>query len=104
MTSGARIATIGSFLGWILLAIRSTTVLSWPLVVRTAYIEVFWVWVAKVFSLSRVGVTWLAGSWYSPTTQKRILRTNPMPPTIATPIRMILMLSFVSCQSGFWAT
>jgi len=42
---------MGSFLGWILLAIRSTTVLSWPLVVRTAYIEVFWVWVAKVFSL-----------------------------------------------------
>src|SRR5438309_10494285 len=55
-------------------------------------------------SLYRVGVAWLAGSWYSPTTQKRILRTNPMPPTMATPIRIILMLSFVSCQSGFWAT
>src|SRR5882762_2467311 len=55
------------------------------------------------FSDQGVGL-WLAGKLYSPTSQNRILMTKPIPPTIPTPSRLILMRRDVSSQSGFWAT
>src|SRR6266581_3489431 len=34
-----------------------------------------------ILPLYRPAAAWLAGNWYRPTTQKRILSTNPMPTT-----------------------
>src|SRR6266851_9382130 len=54
------------------------------------------------FSNQGVGLgLWLAGKLYSPTSQNRILMTKPIPPTIPTPSRLILIRRAVSSQSGF---
>src|SRR5712664_2789909 len=54
------------------------------------------------FSDQPVGLgLWFAGKLYNPTSQNRILTTKPIPPTIPTPSRLILISRAVSSQSGF---